>query len=87
MGRVPSGGEPAPQRTVAGSLPPLWGHAGRGLVLAPAQTALHAWAASGERLRLAMHAANGDDPEPNGRPKAPGSVIRSAPYRAPGRGS
>jgi transposase len=29
-----------------------------------AQPTLHAWAAPGERLRLAMHAADGDDPEP-----------------------
>jgi hypothetical protein len=29
-----------------------------------AQPALHAWVASGERLRLAMHAADPDDPEP-----------------------
>jgi len=29
-----------------------------------AQPALHAWAAPGERLRLAMHTADGDDPEP-----------------------
>jgi DDE superfamily endonuclease len=29
-----------------------------------AQPALHAWVAPGERLRLAVHAADGDDPEP-----------------------